>query len=61
LRAFENRVLRGIFGSKRGEVAGEWRILHNVELRILCASSNIIRVIKSRRMIWARHIARMGR
>jgi hypothetical protein len=50
LKMFENRVLRGIFGPKRGEVAGGWRGLHNKELRNLYATPNIIRVIKSRRM-----------
>jgi hypothetical protein len=47
---FENRVLRRIFGPKRDEVTGEWRRLHNKELYDLYCSSNIIRVIKSRRM-----------
>jgi hypothetical protein len=55
----ENRVLRRIFGSKRDEVKGEWRRLHNRELYALY-SPNIIRVIKSRRLRWARHVARMG-
>jgi hypothetical protein len=50
LRVFENRVLRGIFGSKRGEVKGEWIKLHNEELNDLHSSTNIVRVIKSRRM-----------
>jgi hypothetical protein len=57
---FENRVLRRIFGPKRDEVTGEWRKLHNEKLQILCSSSNIIRQIKSRRMRWAGHVARMG-
>jgi hypothetical protein len=57
---FENRVLRGIFGPKRDEATGEWRRLHNEELYDLYLSTNIIRVIKSRRMIWAGHVARMG-
>jgi hypothetical protein len=57
---FESRVLRGIFGSKRDEVTGEWRRLHNEELNDLYSSLNIIRVIKSRRMRWAGHVARMG-
>jgi hypothetical protein len=57
---FENRVLRRIFGPKRDEVTGEWRKLHNEELRILYSSPNIIRQIKSRRMRWAGHVARMG-
>ena len=60
LRMFENRVLRGIFGPKRDEVTGEWRRLHNEELNDLYSSPNIIRVIKSRRMRWAGHVARMG-
>jgi hypothetical protein len=47
---FENRVLRRIFGSKRDQVTGEWRKLHNAELNDLYASSNIVRVIKSKRM-----------
>jgi hypothetical protein len=59
-RVFENRVLRGIFGSKRDEVTGEWRRLHNEELNVLYSSPNIIGVIKSRRMRWAGHVARMG-
>jgi hypothetical protein len=58
--AFENRVLRRIFGPKRNEVTGEWRKLHNEELRDLCSSSTIVRVIKSRIMRWAGHVARMG-
>jgi hypothetical protein len=61
LRVFENRVLRGIFGPKRDEVTGEWRKLHNEELNDLCSLPNIVRVVKSRRMRWALHIARMGR
>jgi hypothetical protein len=61
LRVFENRVLRSIFGPKRNEVMGEWRKLHNEELRDLYSSPSIIRIIKSRRMRWAGHVARMGR
>jgi hypothetical protein len=57
---FENRVLRRILGPKRDEVTGEWRKLHNEELHILYSSKNIIRQIKSRRMRWAGHVARMG-
>jgi hypothetical protein len=60
LRVFGNRVLRGIFGSKKDEVTGEWRKLHNEELNDLYFSPSIVRVIKSRRMVWARHVARMG-
>ena len=50
LRVFENRVLRRIFGSRRDEVTGEWRKLHNEELNVLYCSPNIVLVIKSRRM-----------
>jgi hypothetical protein len=60
LRAFENRVLRRIFGLKRDEVTGECRKLHNEGLNDLYTSPNIDRVIKSRRMRWARHVARVG-
>jgi len=60
LRVFENRVLRGIFGSKRDEVTGEWRKLHNEELNDLYCSPNIVQVLKSRRIRWAGHVARMG-
>jgi hypothetical protein len=57
---FENRVLRGIFGPKGDEVTGEWRKLYNGELHNLYSSPDIIRQIKSRRMRWAGHVARMG-
>jgi hypothetical protein len=60
LRAFENRVLRRIFRPKRDEVTGEWRKLHNEELHSLYSSPDIIRQVKSRRMRWAGHVARMG-
>jgi len=53
-------VLRRIFGPRRDEVTGEWRRLHNEELNDLYSSPNIVRVIKSRRMRWAGHVARMG-
>jgi hypothetical protein len=59
LRAFENRVLRRLFGPKRDEVTGEWRKLHNEELRDLYSSPSIIRIIKWRRMRWAGHVTRM--
>jgi hypothetical protein len=61
LSVFENRVLRRIFGPKRNEVTGEWRELHNEELHDLHSSSTIVRVIKSRRVRWAEHVARMGK
>jgi hypothetical protein len=57
---FENRVLRRIFGPKRDEVTGEWRKLHDEELHDLYSSPSIIRIIKSRRLRWAGHVARMG-
>jgi hypothetical protein len=59
LKFSENRVLRRIFGPKREEVTREWRKLHNEELNNLY-SRNIARVIKSRRMKWTGHVARMG-
>jgi hypothetical protein len=58
---FENRVLRKIFGPKKDEVTGEWRKLHNEEQRDLYSSPRIIKIIKSRRMRWAVHVARMGK
>jgi hypothetical protein len=60
LRVFENRVLRRIFRPKRDEVTGEWRKLHNEDLNGLYSLHNIVRVIKSRRLRWAWHVARMG-
>jgi hypothetical protein len=60
LRVFQNRVLMRIFGLKMDGVTGEWRKLHNEELNDLYCSPNIIRVIKSRRMGWPGHVARMG-
>jgi len=60
LRVFENVVLRKIFGPRRDEVMGGWRRLHNKELHDLYSSPNIVRVIKSRRMRWAGHVAYMG-
>jgi hypothetical protein len=58
---FENRVLRRIFGPRRGEMTGGWRKLHNEELRDLYPLPSIIRIIKSRRMRWVGYVARMGR
>jgi hypothetical protein len=57
---FENRVLKRIFGPKRDDVTGDWRKLHNEEFHNLHSSLNTIRMIKSRRMRWARHVGRMG-
>ena len=56
---FENRVLRRTFGPKRDEVTGEWRKLRNEELSDLYSPPNIVLVIKTRRMIWVGHVARM--
>ena len=61
LRVFENMMLRRIFGPRRDEVTGEWRRLHNEELNDLYTSPNIVRMIKSRRMRWAEHVARVGK
>jgi len=60
LRVYEHRVLRKLFGPKRDEVTGEWRKLHNEELNDLYSLPNIARVVKSRRMGLAGHVARMG-
>jgi hypothetical protein len=60
LKVFENRVLRRVFGPKREEVTREWRKLQNEELYDLFSSPNIVRVVKSRRMGWAGHVARVG-
>jgi len=60
LSVFENMVLRRIFGPRRDEVTGDWRRLRNEELNDLYSSPSIVRVIKSRRMRWAGHVARMG-
>jgi hypothetical protein len=61
LRVFENRVLRRIFEPKRYEVTGEWKKLHNEKLNVLYYLPTILRVIKSIRISWAGHVARMGR
>ena len=60
LRVSENKVLKRIFGPRRDEVTGEWRRLRNEELNDLHPSPNIVRVIKSRKMRWAGHVAYMG-
>jgi len=60
ITVLENMVLRRIFGPRRDEVTGKWRRMHNEELNYLYPSPNIVRVIKSRRMRWAGHVARMG-
>jgi hypothetical protein len=61
LRVFENGVLRRIFGPKRDEVTGEWSKLHNEDLNGLYFLANIVRVIKSGRLKWVGHVARMGK
>jgi hypothetical protein len=58
---FENKMLRRIFGPKTDEVKGDWRKVHNEELHNLYSSPHIVRKIKSRKMRWAGHVARMGR
>jgi hypothetical protein len=60
LRVFEDRVLRRIFGPKRDEVIREWRKLYIEELSDLYSSPNNVRVVKSRRISWARHVVRTG-
>ena len=60
LKVFDYKVLRTVFGPKRDEVTGEWRKLHNEELNDLYSLPNTVRVVKSRRMKWAGHVARMG-
>jgi hypothetical protein len=60
MKVFENRVLRRVFGPKRDALTGEWRKLHNEELSDLYSLSNIVRVVKSRRMRWEWRVARMG-
>jgi len=60
MRMFQNMVLRRIFGPRKDEVTGEWRGLYNEELKDLYCSPNIVRLVKSRRMRWAGHVARMG-
>jgi hypothetical protein len=61
LTTIENRALRKLFGPKTDELTGEWRRLNNEELNDLYSPQDIIRLINSRRMGWARHVARMGR
>jgi hypothetical protein len=60
LRVFENRMLMRMFAQRKDEVTREWRKLHNEELPDMYSSSGIIRIIKSRRMIWSWHVARIG-
>jgi hypothetical protein len=61
VRVFENRALRRMFGPQKDELTGEWERLHNEELYALYSSRNFIRMIKSRSLGWAGHVARMGR
>jgi hypothetical protein len=61
MMVFENRVLRRIFGPRRDEVTEEWRKLHNEDLHDLYSWRSIIRIIKSRRMRWAGHVAQIGK
>ena len=60
MRVFENRELSKIFGPKREDVTGEWRKIHNEELNDMYSTFIFVRVTKSRRIKWARHVARMG-
>jgi hypothetical protein len=60
MMVFENKMLRRVFGLMRNEVTGEWRKLHNEELNDLYSSPNIVSVVKSRRIRWAGHVARIG-
>jgi len=60
LRVLENKVLKKIYGPKQGDMAGEWRRLHNKELHGLYDSPDVVRIMKSRRLRWAGHVARMG-
>ena len=60
MRVFENTVLKRVFGPNRDEVTREWRKLHNEELHDLYSSPNIVPAIKSRRIKWVGHVARMG-
>ena len=60
MQSFENRVLRGMFGTERDKITGEWRKLHNEEINDLYCSPNIFRIIKCRKMRWEGHVARMA-
>jgi hypothetical protein len=60
LKVFENRVLRRVFGPKGDEVTGKWRKLHNEKFNDMYSLAKIVRVVKSRRMRWAGHVARIG-